>query len=78
MDAIGYSPAKVEESRVSIDYDAVPVARNGIFAGSPQAAIDAITQSPAYTIRIDLGLGTGRARVYTCDCTEEYVRINMS
>ena len=68
----------MEESKVSIDYDQVPVARNGIFAGSPQAAIDAITQSPAYTIRIDLGLGSGRARVYTCDCTEEYVRINMS
>jgi glutamate N-acetyltransferase/amino-acid N-acetyltransferase len=77
MDALGYSPATVDETRVSIDYDQVPVARGGVFAGSAQADLDAVTRSPAYTIRIDLGLGPGRARVYTCDCTEEYVRINM-
>jgi glutamate N-acetyltransferase/amino-acid N-acetyltransferase len=77
MDSIGYSPAKVEENKVSIDYDQVAVARNGVFAGSKQEDIDAVTRKPAYTIRIDLGLGKGAARVYTCDCTEEYVRINM-
>lgn len=77
MDAIGYSPALVDENKVSIDYDNVPVARQGVFAGSPQAAIDAVTKQPAYTIRIDLGLGAGKARLYTCDCTEEYVRINL-
>jgi len=29
-----------------------------------------------YVIAIDLGLGSGRDHVWTCDLTEEYVRIN--
>ena len=31
---------------------------------------------PAYTIAIDLGLGRGEDQVWTCDLSEEYVRIN--
>ena len=29
-----------------------------------------------YDITIDLGLGRGEDRVWTCDLSEEYVRIN--
>ena len=29
-----------------------------------------------YAIAIDLGLGRGEERVWTCDLSEEYVRIN--
>ena len=28
-------------------------------------------------IRIELGLGAGSATVYTCNCTEAYVQINV-
>ena len=31
---------------------------------------------PEYEITIDLGLGRGEDRVWTCDLSEEYVRIN--
>jgi glutamate N-acetyltransferase/amino-acid N-acetyltransferase len=31
---------------------------------------------PEYGITIDLGLGRGEDRVFTCDLSEEYVRIN--
>src|SRR5437868_5043832 len=30
----------------------------------------------AYDITIDLGIGRGEERVWTCDLSEEYVRIN--
>ena len=30
------------------------------------------------TIAVDLGLGKGAARVWTCDLTEGYIRINGS
>jgi glutamate N-acetyltransferase/amino-acid N-acetyltransferase len=29
-----------------------------------------------YVLGIDLGLGRGQERVWTCDLSEEYVRIN--
>jgi glutamate N-acetyltransferase / amino-acid N-acetyltransferase len=31
---------------------------------------------PEITVRVDLGLGQGRARVWTCDLTKAYVAIN--
>jgi len=29
-----------------------------------------------YTMRVDLGAGRGRARIWTCELSEGYVRIN--
>jgi len=35
-----------------------------------------IMARPEFAIRIDLGLGGGEDQVWTCDLSEEYVRIN--
>ncbi len=78
MDAIGYSHAQVREDWVDITYDTVPAVRGGLaFAKvSEEALINVVSQS-AFTIHINLNLGDGEAVVYTCNCTEEYVRINI-
>lgn len=77
MDALGYSPARVKEERVDISYDDIPAVEGGISANPDSAELNAVMQKDCLTISIDLHLGHGRAIVYTCDCTEEYVRINM-
>jgi glutamate N-acetyltransferase/amino-acid N-acetyltransferase len=77
MDAIGYSYAQVQESKVDIDYDQVPAVRNGMAAGTPEEELVAAVSKEAFTIHIDLNLGKGQAVVYTCNCTEDYVRINV-
>jgi len=77
IDAVGYSRAIVDPDRIAIAYDGVPVARGGMHAGTDPSAIAQVIARPSYTISIDLGLGEGSAVLYTCDCTEEYVRINM-
>ena len=33
-------------------------------------------RTPDVRIRVDLGLGSGRARVWTCDLTKAYIEIN--
>ena len=76
MDALGYSAAKVVEERVDIDYDHLPAARGGVRAGTSLARLKSIQRRKAFTLTINLSLGAGAAVVYTCDCTEEYVRIN--
>src|SRR5207237_478420 len=38
--------------------------------------VRAIMGGQAYDITIDLGIGRGEERVWTCDLSEEYVRIN--
>lgn len=78
MDAIGYSYAQVQEDRVDITYDAVPLVRGGMVY--PEASYDdavAVVSKDEFTIYINLNLGSGEAVVYTCDCTEQYVRINV-
>ena len=78
LDVLGYCAAKIDPDRVAIDYDGLPVALNGMAAESDAEALSAVTQSDGYTITMDLGMGgPGEALIYTCDCTEEYVRINM-
>jgi glutamate N-acetyltransferase/amino-acid N-acetyltransferase len=77
MDAIGYSYAQVQENKVDIDYDDVPAVRNGMAAGTPEEKLIAAVSKESFTININLNLGSGSTVVYTCNCTEDYVRINV-
>jgi len=77
MDAIGYSYAQVQENKVDIDYDDVPAVRKGTAAGTPEEELVAAVSKEAFTININLNLGGGHSVVYTCNCTEDYVRINV-
>ena len=77
MMALGKSAARVEQDKVSIAFADEPLAERGM--GKEGARLDRIREimgEPAYTITIDLGLGRGEERVWTCDLSEEYVRIN--
>lgn len=77
MDAIGYSHAQVQENRVDITYDTVPAVRDGLAANAPGHELIEVVSKEAFTIHINLNLGNGAAVVYTCNCTEKYVRINV-
>ena len=77
MDAIGYSSAQVQENRVDIDYNDLPAVRGGMAAGTPDADLIAAVSQETFTIHINLNLGLGHTVVYTCNCTEDYVRINV-
>lgn len=77
MDAIGYSPAKVDESKVDIFYDTLAAVRKGVAAKTSIQALSQVQQQEHFTITIRLHLGKGQSEVYTCDCSEEYVKINV-
>lgn len=78
IDVLGYCRAHINPDRVAMEYDGLPVAVNGMAADTDPEALNAVSQSDGYTITMDLGTGgRGEAVLYTCDCTEEYVRINM-
>ena len=77
MMALGKSAARVVQDRVSIAFDDEVVVEHGMLR--PGARLDrvrSILATPEYVIAIDLGLGPGQDRVWTCDLSEEYVRIN--
>lgn len=78
MDSIGYSRATVDEGRVSIRYDGVPAVTGGMRTEVAQEDLINVVSQREFAITIDLALGDGKAVVYTCNCTEEYVRINVT
>lgn len=77
MDAIGYSAARVDETLVSIWYGETLAVEGGVQAATAMETLVEAVSERELLIRIGLGLGSGEAVVYTCNCTEEYVRINF-
>lgn len=77
MDALGYSKARVREDKVDIFYDDLCAAKGGLRTDTPEKALSRVLAKKEFRVTADLHLGKGEATVYTCDCTEEYVRINM-
>jgi glutamate N-acetyltransferase/amino-acid N-acetyltransferase len=54
------------------------VCREGTPVPFDEADVHRRMQEREYSLAIDLGAGRGRARMWTCDFTAEYVRINAS
>ncbi len=77
MDALGYSGAKMEEARTSIDYGGLPIVRQGVLAPTPWSKLRAVAAGKQFRITIDLGYGVYAHEVWTTDLTEEYVRLNL-
>lgn len=78
MAALGSAGVELEEGRTRIRIgDALVVQRGVGVPGNVERAARALAGG-AVVIRIDLGVGDGRARVWTSDLSEEYVRINGS
>ena len=75
--ATGYSGAEVDPTRISIRLgDLLICERGGRAAAFDEAAAHRYLSQPEFSVHIDLGLGSGACRFWTCDLTREYVSIN--
>lgn len=75
--AIGKSGVRIQLQKITIAIGGVVVACDGGPAlGLDEPAITEHLQGMEISIVIDLGVGRARARVWTCDLTHEYIRIN--
>ncbi|HIJ80087.1 MAG TPA: bifunctional glutamate N-acetyltransferase/amino-acid acetyltransferase ArgJ [Desulfuromonadales bacterium] len=75
--AVGYSGAEVDQALLSLHFDDVCMARNGIFAGGDaEVRGTEVLKRKEFTVVVDLGVGAGSATVYTTDLSHEYVSIN--
>ncbi len=75
--AVGYSGARVDQSRLALCFDDVCMARNGLFVGGDaEARGTEVLKKREFTVTVDLGLGNGSATVFTSDLSHEYVSIN--
>jgi len=75
--AVGKSGAQADRDLLSIRFGDILVAENGWVADSyAEEAGSAYMKQQELVIGVDLGLGTGAARVWTCDLTHGYIQIN--
>jgi glutamate N-acetyltransferase/amino-acid N-acetyltransferase len=77
MSALGASGIAVQEERVGIWYGEEQVAA----AGKPKEPVrwdrvKAELAKPEVAVTVDLGLGSGHDHVWTCDLTQDYVKMN--
>ncbi len=77
MAALGYSGIALKEERTDIYFGKIAIVKNGIGIGRESKAREVMKRKEV-TIVIDLNLGKASAKVFTCDLTEDYVKINAS
>ena len=75
MAALGYSGIFFREELVDIFIGKVKIVYKGLTTGKDKEAGD-VLKNKEVNIIIDLHLGKASAKVFTCDLTEEYIRIN--
>ncbi len=75
MGALGYSGVFFKENLVDIFFGKVKIVHKGLAAGKDKEAGE-VLKGKEVKIVIDLHGGKASAKVFTCDLTEEYIRIN--
>ena len=79
LSSAGASGAAFEPSTVDIDLNGFPVCRRGMAGEFSEEGVKRSMQGAESTVRFRIrGRGPGRARFWTSDLTEEYIRINAS
>jgi glutamate N-acetyltransferase/amino-acid N-acetyltransferase len=75
--AVGYSGVEINPSLLSLHFDEVCMAKNGIFVGEDaEARGTEVLKKKEFSVSVDLGIGNGSAVVYCSDLTHDYVSIN--
>jgi glutamate N-acetyltransferase / amino-acid N-acetyltransferase len=75
--AVGKAGEPADRDKLSISFGPNLVAKDGLVVPNyDEAPVAAHVGSPTVDIGADLGLGDGRATVWTCDLTHGYISIN--
>jgi glutamate N-acetyltransferase/amino-acid N-acetyltransferase len=77
--AVGKAGEPADRDKLRILFGSHVVADKGERApGYNEALASKAVAGSEVAISVDVGIGKGRARVWTCDLTEGYIRINGS
>jgi len=75
--AVGKAGEPANRDTLSIGFGGIWAARDGLpLADYDEAPVAAHLKGQDITVEVDLGLGQGRAQVWTCDLTHGYISIN--
>lgn len=75
--AVGKAGEPADRDRLAIGFGNTVVARDGmVVSGYDETPVAAHLHGEDIQISVDIGLGSGRATVWTCDLTHGYISIN--
>jgi glutamate N-acetyltransferase / amino-acid N-acetyltransferase len=75
--AVGKAGEPADRDKLSIWFEGIRVAHKGARdPGYDEAKVSEAMKSPTINLKVQLGLGSGKDRVLTCDLTKDYVAIN--
>ena len=75
--AVGKAGEAADRDRLAITIGGIAVARDGVAVdGYDEVPVAAHMKGDEIDIDVDLGVGSGRATVWTCDLTHGYISIN--
>ena len=75
--AAGRAGVDLDPERLDLYFNTVRLVESGRYCGAEaEAQATAAIKKPAFSVTLDLCLGTGQARMLTCDFSIDYVKIN--
>ena len=74
--AVGYSEAVIDPDKIALSIGDEIIVKDGVGVAVDQQALKAIMAEQDITVTVDLCLGEGKATMWTCDFSYEYVKIN--
>ena len=75
--AVGKSGEKADRDRMSVAFGGIPIAADGaVVEGYDEAPVTAHMRGRKVHVEVDVGVGRGKATVWTCDLTHGYISIN--
>jgi len=75
--AVGKSGEKADRDRMSVAFGGIEIARDGArVEGFDEAPVTEHMKGSEVLIETDVGVGRGKATVWTCDLTHGYININ--
>jgi glutamate N-acetyltransferase/amino-acid N-acetyltransferase len=77
--AVGKAGEKIDPERLTISIGGIPITANGgPVPDYDEAPVAGYLRRREITIAVDIGIGQGKATVWTCDLTHGYIDINAS
>ncbi len=75
--AVGKAGEKADRDKLAVRIGGVLITENGgLVPGYDEAPVAAHMMGREIDIAVDVGVGRGKATVWTCDLTHEYININ--
>ena len=76
--AVGKSGAKINTNKISLKLGNYNILKNGNLVLRSENAVRKYLSNDEIYLSIDVGFSTGSSKIYTCDLTTEYVKINAN